>query len=405
MTADNGTKITDLLESVALRSFSTECRSILSCSVVIVVWTLYLLGSIYGCTTFTVVSGADSALPPSSHASRYSKELARYWTDGFYMRVIVSKCPNLSLAHERASLEHMFHSFENTTYTMNASGTSLWYRTYLPYLTPSSGEMDLPKTWSEDLRAWSQYAVVKGRFDADLEWRNASAKESAVCSCSHILKGFVFRVGMRNYDAANGVTIATHMREIADRYEKFGVFTYFFGWHDADVMAMLPRSTLRGIGMAVAATVILTALLIPKLLAVVSVTLCLLSVVVGVLGCLSLLKFELDISTMVAVFMSIGLSIDYLAHIAHQFTHVNERGIERLCITMRKIGQPVMMAAASTFLGVLALATTSVLFGRVLFTTIALVIALSILHACFLFPLLLVGLEKFAACAAHAALR
>jgi predicted RND superfamily exporter protein len=66
-----------------------------------------------------------------------------------------------------------------------------------------------------------------------------------------------------------------------------------------------------------------------------------LSINIGVIGCLALWDVRLDIVSMTTIVMAIGLSVDFVAHVTYHFM-ITRGGPARLNNTMRHCGMPIV---------------------------------------------------------------
>ncbi len=87
--------------------------------------------------------------------------------------------------------------------------------------------------------------------------------------------------------------------------------------------AVLP-ATLQTVGAATAAMLIVSFLFIPKLSCCLCLTACIISTNLGVVGCMALWGVRLDIVSMITVLMSIGISVDFVAHVSYFYVQAME---------------------------------------------------------------------------------
>lgn len=87
--------------------------------------------------------------------------------------------------------------------------------------------------------------------------------------------------------------------------------------------------------------------------------------------------------------MSIGLSVDYSAHICFGYMIAEGEPGEKALQALKTLGWPVVQGAVSALLGVVALATIDTYIVQTFFKTVLLVIVFGIAHACLFLPVLL----------------
>uniref|UniRef100_A0A915Q2L6 SSD domain-containing protein n=1 Tax=Setaria digitata TaxID=48799 RepID=A0A915Q2L6_9BILA len=168
---------------------------------------------------------------------------------------------------------------------------------------------------------------------------------------------------------------------------------------------------------------VVCALFIPNPCSIITASIAIASISLGVFGFLSWWHFDLDPVTTVAVLMSIGLSVDFTAHVSYHYQLTNRREIrnkkiikipikgpheklehtlrnvgwpmiqagphEKLEHTLRNVGWPMIQAGASTVMCVLPLVFLQSYSPMVFFKTIILVVSWSLLHGLIILPALL----------------
>ena len=129
----------------------------------------------------------------------------------------------------------------------------------------------------------------------------------------------------------------------------------------------------------------------PDLVSVFCIIITMFSIMIGMLGAMSLMSLSLSTITMVIVIMSIGFCIDFSAHIVHVFRSdagKGDRSIRdyRACIN---VGIPIFNSALSTFLGIALLYFCESFIFKAFFKTVTVLMFLGILNSLIFLPVLL----------------
>ena len=132
--------------------------------------------------------------------------------------------------------------------------------------------------------------------------------------------------------------------------------------------------------------------LIPKPGVAFWVIFCVLLSVINTLGFLHWWGVTISVVSSVYVLISVGLAVDYSAHIAHVFVISTGTAKERAIKALMRIGPSVFNAVMSTFLAVVCISFSKSYVFRVFFKALALVTVIGGMHGLWLLPVLLVGL-------------
>lgn len=119
---------------------------------------------------------------------------------------------------------------------------------------------------------------------------------------------------------------------------------------------VIMEELLRNLCLAMVAVFIMTLFLLANLVASLFVLICVILTLVNVMALMTWWGLTIDIITCINLVLSIGLCVDYSAHIALHFMQVKGSRNERARCALREMGPPVINGAFSTFLSFVLLA-------------------------------------------------
>lgn len=136
---------------------------------------------------------------------------------------------------------------------------------------------------------------------------------------------------------------------------KFGAvaYSYFFIFSERDaVVLQLIVTTLLSAAGAVLAVLLLFLHVGTVLLIAIGIA----AVDGGLFIMMAFWAVPLDIGSFICLAIAVGLSVDYVVHVAHAFEHAHGTPAERAVAALHEIGGSVFKGGASTFLGIVLLA-------------------------------------------------
>merc|ERR1712070_373902 len=147
---------------------------------------------------------------------------------------------------------------------------------------------------------------------------------------------------------------------------------------------------MMSVGLCLLAVLVITFGLIAHPTTSLLVFLCVVMTIVDVLGCMNMWGLAIDSVSVIQLVISVGLCVDYAAHIGHSFmkTPGSSRG-ERVVKTLGNVGAAVLNGGISTFLATMVLAFSKSYVFRVLFQTFFLTVVLGLAHGMILLPIML----------------
>jgi predicted RND superfamily exporter protein len=110
---------------------------------------------------------------------------------------------------------------------------------------------------------------------------------------------------------------------------------------------------------------------------------------INILGMLYFWDTTLNAITIAIIVMSIGIAVDYNAHIAHAFKNSTGTRNERVIKALDTLGVSVLHGAASTFLAIAVLAASQSYVFRVFFKAFFGIVVFGFSHGLILLPVIL----------------
>ena len=171
---------------------------------------------------------------------------------------------------------------------------------------------------------------------------------------------------------------------------------YGFTYLNIEQFKAIKQEAIRNIGFALLMIFVVIALLMSKSPAgVVIVFLCIAAIVVEILGYLHFWGTSIDSVSVIMLVISLGLSVDYVTHLGHNFIMQGGSAADKLVGSMSEMGTAVFNGAFSTFLSILLLSASSSYVFITMFKVLVLVTTLALAHALVLLPLLLYAHAAF----------
>uniref|UniRef100_A0A183BIQ4 SSD domain-containing protein n=1 Tax=Globodera pallida TaxID=36090 RepID=A0A183BIQ4_GLOPA len=192
----------------------------------------------------------------------------------------------------------------------------------------------------------------------------------------------------------NRAVVEEKVRAILERFPQFNATL-----HDGDAailnMLLTVKSDLIGsIAVTIVSMAVICSLFIYSRLGVCAIALCISSICFTLVGVLSWCGADLDPVTMVDVLLATGFSVDYTAHVAHQYHTKKGTSIDRIAHSLHEMCPPMLQAGISTALCMLPLAFVPTYAIVAFAKTIFAVILIGLLHGLFLLPVFLCALHK-----------
>merc|ERR1711920_656640 len=116
---------------------------------------------------------------------------------------------------------------------------------------------------------------------------------------------------------------------------------------------------------------------------------CVFMTLIDVMGFMHFWGLTIDVVSSVIVIISVGLCVDYSAHIAHAFLKEKGTRRQRSILAVQNIGPAVLNGGISTFLALVLLAPSESYVFSTFFKVFCLVIIFGLYHGLIFFPALL----------------
>jgi len=233
------------------------------------------------------------------------------------------------------------------------------------------------------------------RYSSDVKWVSREDPPQGI-TASRIMAEFVSFNRVENdklvLDTERAVNVMDGIRKVAEAWTgmpgRVTVYSReFLTW---ETFRIIKSEMLSSVGLCLLAVFVITLGLIAHPLTAGLVFLCVVMTIVDVLGCMNMWGLAIDSVSVIQLVVSVGLCVDYAAHIGHSFMKMPGKSrSERVVKTLGDVGSAVLNGGISTFLATMVLAFSKSYVFRVLFQTFFLTVVLGLAHGMIFLPVLL----------------
>ncbi len=198
--------------------------------------------------------------------------------------------------------------------------------------------------------------------------------------------------GVFKEDAAEIVKAMDKMYEITDGLREQGIEAYPYSFTYTDAWAsfnVIKQELIQNLISSLIAVMIVIFLLIGHPAASLIVFGSTLLTVVEILGMNAVMGFSIDTVVTVLVVLSVGLGVDYSAHLVYEFMTLTGTRAERVAATMQDIGVPVLQGSASTLIAVCLQSLSKSYVFQIVFYEFLFAVGFGMLNGLVLVPIVL----------------
>jgi len=205
-----------------------------------------------------------------------------------------------------------------------------------------------------------------------------------------IASRFILQVKGLSNKADDMVLVLNDLREISRAEDTLDMSLYIFWNAYIDPMTTIFGLSVQLITWASILVLIISAIFIPSVAVIVCVFCTIVSTLLGIVGLMTIWGVSLDPACLICLVMSIGLTVDFSAHVSFSFvSSKSENTVDKLRNTLQATGLPVIQGAFSTIVVVAPLfiypSYTLNMVAKIFF----LVVCLSLYHALVILPTVL----------------
>uniref|UniRef100_A0A8R1DPB4 SSD domain-containing protein n=2 Tax=Caenorhabditis japonica TaxID=281687 RepID=A0A8R1DPB4_CAEJA len=346
----------------------------------------YWTASYHGCKTMEIKMDTTNLIMRNSPLNNIAWIYERFlWSEGQLVLVFVNNPPDLSIESNQHEVLELVNRFETLPYSMGKNSTSIWLRSFLY----QSSLYHNSKGFYELLQQWLEDPENGGARWNDMLRLGREGNESI-----RSIDKFMFATACAMGEDANWSTrekLQKQWRGVAHEYAHFNVTVFQSYSFYIDQLDSIGGTTMSTVIWAAITMDLACLLMIPGINSILTSTIAMMSINIGVFGLLSVWHVNLDPITMCTTLMSIGFSVDFTAHISYHYYRnpTSWTTDERLADALKAIGWPMIQAASSTLLCMAPLVLNDSYMVSVFVKTIFLVTVLGILHGIIFLPALL----------------
>ncbi|KAF8381085.1 hypothetical protein PRIPAC_70227, partial [Pristionchus pacificus] len=384
----------------------------------IVYWTFGIMGLL----NIKTILDPGKILPPNSPI-QVSNAILRniVWAEYHPVTILVNTPFNVSDPQQIGRFFEMVDDFERLPKCKGAESSLIWLRDYADYTTRGEPEVDMFAMMMGEVKMSNTEHVDPLKTNMTLKKLDAFLASPFYKHWSSFLKQGVDKSGERiitqfRVDVAyqNTTTweiridLMVEFRDLVARYKDLNASVWEHNGFFVDQMLSLKGVAIETGLLTLLCMAVVCAAFIPNPVSLISAIIAIASISMGVMGYLSWWGFDLDPVVMAAVIMSIGMSVDFTAHVSYHYQLTSKKVMvngkvkketlngkqDKLEHTLESVGLPMLQAGASTIFCILPLLFIQSYNTSVFVCAIVLVVGWGLLHGLIVLPAFLACLPS-----------
>lgn len=286
----------------------------------------------------------SNLVPYDSYVVAERRISDRYFSDysGFAQAVVFTENAQF---HEPQTTVRLIDLYEKLCATEYSSQGEFWLNDFMRSV-PDYRSISTEQDFVDRLKHFLRESTNLGYTD-DVVWTDDGRNIKAIRMFVRLR-----RVGGGNHSAA-----AHALKRRFSESKLLGFITDPIVFLLADQNDAVLGCVLQDAAVATGVIVVIVLVFLPKLLCALWIGLSILSINAGVVGFLALWGVQVDIVSMMTTVMSVGLSVDYVAHVTYRYLITKHSGsYRRLRGALEHAGWSSVQSAAATVLGASTLA-------------------------------------------------
>uniref|UniRef100_A0A915AUF4 SSD domain-containing protein n=1 Tax=Parascaris univalens TaxID=6257 RepID=A0A915AUF4_PARUN len=317
-----------------------------------------------------------------------------------FVTVIVGNAGNLTDPRRRQRIHSMVEQFESMPECNGQRFTYFWMRDYDRFMSTSGADIQM----DEDSRAESS-PYSSQSIQEFLQWSENKIWGSFIVFDNNTKSIPKFSLVVRYHGPhivqfTEKLRMLKEWRAIAENYTDLSATIYNDDAVFTDQIESLIPRTSQSTLYCFACMLLLCSVFMPNLIAVFAASVPIVSIFIGVAGFMTLWHVDLDPISMMALILSIGMSVDYLAHITYHYYnismfHPSMSSVEVMQHALSNIAYPLLQCCLSNVFFVLCLLFVNTYITRVIVKTVLLVVFFGSMHALVIIPAFLCAFSKW----------
>ena len=347
--------------------------------VVLMLYAVYLTLTIMGASRIEVGFRVPDIIPEYSFVSSYINADWKYFTDkGPTVMLTIDEPIPYELPSYQRRIIRVTDEARADKY-IDGDRYISWLEDYLRYLSVNNITID-PTTVDFYRILKDSFIPANPLYAHDIIFQNGSYM-------INISRLYVFSGKLLN--STSQQELMTSMRSLTHNTSlPLTIYSseFIFSEHHVSIL----KDTLLTVTVTIISMLLIALMFIPHPIAVTCVTISMVSVVLGMMGCLYFMTVPLSAIQTVQLLISVGLCLNFTVHLSHSYmTATGKSRNERVSMALEKVGGILMNGAMSMFLGISMLAFASSYVFVSFFRCMSIIIIISLLHAMVLLPVFL----------------